>query len=66
MLSILISGMILTALALGLLWGGYKVLQKQPRFAESLNSRMANKRMLQLTLLIYFIGITATISMMAM
>ena len=66
MLSILISGMILTALALGLLWGGYKVLQKQPRFTESLNSRMANKRMLQLTLLIYFIGITATISMMAM
>ncbi|MDG6774264.1 hypothetical protein QCB45_07955 [Thiomicrorhabdus sp. ZW0627] len=66
MLTILITGMILTALALGILWGGFKLLQKQPRFKQSLNSRNANKRMLQLTLLIYFVGITATIAMMAM
>ncbi|WP_028485602.1 hypothetical protein [Thiomicrorhabdus chilensis] len=66
MLTTLILGMILTALALGVLWGGYKVLQKQPRFKEKLNSRQANKRMLQLTLLTYFVGIVTTITLMAL
>ncbi|MDG6778727.1 hypothetical protein QCB44_08425 [Thiomicrorhabdus sp. zzn3] len=65
MLTTLIYGMIVTALALGLLWGGFKVLQKRPTFSQALNTRNANKRMLQLTLLIYFIGVVVTITLMA-
>jgi len=65
MLTILILGMILTALALGILWGGFKFLRQRPMFKESLNSRTANKRMLQLTLFIYFAGIITTITFMA-
>lgn len=64
MIQTLITGMILTLMALGILWGGFKLLRKRPRF-ESFNSREANKRMLQLTLLIYFLGITLTIYWMA-
>jgi len=56
--------MLLTLLALGILWGGFKILRKLPRF-DALNSREANKRMLQLTLLIYFIGISLTLYWMA-
>ncbi|MEA3404674.1 MAG: hypothetical protein U9R28_02925 [Pseudomonadota bacterium] len=65
MLTILILGMILTALALGILWGGFKILRQKAMFKESLNSRTANKRMLQLTLFIYFAGIITTIAFMA-
>ncbi|MBD3754725.1 MAG: hypothetical protein IE937_03685 [Gammaproteobacteria bacterium] len=65
MLSILIYGMLLTALALGILWGGFKWLQKRPAFSQALNSREANKRMLQLTLLVYFLGVALTITVMA-
>lgn len=65
MITILLTGMLLTALALALLWGGFKFLQKRPTFSEALNSRTANKRMLQLTLLIYFAGIVITITVLA-
>lgn len=64
MLQTLIIGMLLTVIALGLLWGSFKILRKFPRF-DVLNSREANKRMLQLTLLIYFLGVSLTIYWMA-
>lgn len=64
MLTTLILGMLLTAIALGAFWVGFFILRKLPRF-EHFNSREANKRMLQFTLLIYFIGITSTIWVMA-
>lgn len=64
MLITLITGMLLTALALGALWGGFILLRQSPRF-EHFNSRHANKRMLQLSLLLYFIGIALTIYWMA-
>ncbi|KUJ72361.1 hypothetical protein [Thiomicrospira sp. WB1] len=64
MLSILIGGMIVTALALALLWGGFWVLRQWPAF-EALNSRQANKRMLQLTLILYFTGVIGTVYLMA-
>ncbi|WP_178862606.1 hypothetical protein [Thiomicrorhabdus cannonii] len=66
MLTTLIYGMLLTALALGILWGGFKWLQKRPAFSQALNSRQANKRMLQLTLLVYFIGFMLTVLVMAL
>ena len=65
MLSILIIGMLLTALTLGVLWGGFRVLRQLPRFKASLNNRTTNKRMLQLTLFIYFAGIITTVAFMA-
>ena len=65
MLTTLIIGMLLTALALGILWGGFRFLRKMPRFDKSLNSRNANKRMLQLTLFIYFAGVITTVFFMA-
>jgi hypothetical protein len=65
MLTTLILGMFLTTLALVVLWVGFKILQKQPRWSEALNSRQANKRMLQLVLLVYFAGVAATLTMMA-
>ncbi len=65
MLTTLIIGMILTALALGVLWGGFRLLQKHPKFKDALSNRTANKRMLQLTLFIYFAGIIITIYLMA-
>jgi len=64
MLSILIGGMIVTALVLAFLWGGFWVLRQWPMF-DALNSRDANRRMLQLTLLVYFIGVVGTIYLMA-
>lgn len=64
MLTTLLLGMFLTALALGILWGGFILLRKMPRF-DSLNSREANKRMLQLTLILYFGGVVSTIYVMA-
>lgn len=64
MLITLITGMLLTALALGALWGAFILLRRFPRF-ERFNSREANKRMLQLSLLLYFIGIALTIYWMA-
>lgn len=64
MLQTLITGMALTVIALGILWGSFITLRKLPRFA-SFNSREANKRMLQLTLILYFLGISVTIFWMA-
>jgi hypothetical protein len=64
MLNILIGGMLMTVLALALLWGGFWVLRKWPMF-DALNSRQANKRMLQLTLIVYVIGMLGTIYLMA-
>lgn len=65
MITTLVLGMLITAAAIGLLWGGFKMLQKRPAFSQALNTRNANKRMLQLTLLVYFIGIVATVTVMA-
>lgn len=64
MLITLITGMLFTALGLGALWGGFFLLRRLSRF-EHFNSRAANKRMLQLSLLFYFIGIALTIYWMA-
>ena len=64
MLQTLITGMAFTALALAILWGGFKFLRTLPRF-NALNSRETNKRMLQLTLLIYFLGVSLTVYWMA-
>jgi len=64
MITILIIGMLLTAIALGVLWGGFMLLRKYPRF-DKLNSREANKRMLQLTLMLYFGGVVTTIYIMS-
>lgn len=63
MLTTLIAGILLTALSLGALWLGFIQLRKWPRF-DGLNSRLANKRMLQLTLAIYFAGLVLTIYFM--
>jgi hypothetical protein len=63
MLSSLIIGILATFSALGLLWFGFTQLRKTPRFAH-FNSRQANKRMLQLTLLIYALGFIFTLSWM--
>ena len=65
MLTTLILGILLTALALGALWGGFRFLRQRPRFDKALNSREANKRMMQLTLIIYFVGLITTIAVMA-
>lgn len=64
MLGTLILGMLLTALVLGALWGGFFVLRKQKRF-DHFNSREANKRMLQITLWLYFGGVILTLYAMA-
>ncbi|MDY0136015.1 MAG: hypothetical protein RBS36_02475 [Thiomicrospira sp.] len=63
MLSTLIIGILLTFCSLGLLWLGFTQLRKQPRFS-ALNSRQANKRMLQLTLLLYALGFSLTLVFM--
>lgn len=64
MLQTLITGMALTVIALGILWGSFITMRKLPRF-DSFNSREANKRMLQLTLILYFLGVSVTIFWMA-
>lgn len=63
MLTTLITGILLTALALVVLWIGFRWLRQLPRFS-GFNSRQANKRMLQLTLFIYFSGLVLTIYFM--
>ncbi|MBN2864927.1 MAG: hypothetical protein JXK16_02860 [Thiotrichales bacterium] len=63
MLSTLILGMILLAAILGGLWLGFIKLRLRPGF-EKWNSREANKRMLQITLLIYFSGVVIIIYQM--
>ncbi len=63
MLTTLITGILLTALALAALWIGFRWLRQLSRFS-GLISRQANKRMLQLTLLIYFSGLVLTIYFM--
>ena len=64
MLTILVSGMILTTVALGILWGGFIYLRKRPRF-DHFNSKEANRKMLKWTLILYFIGFVLTIYFMA-
>lgn len=63
MLSALFIGILATFGLLGILWLGFIQLRKLPRF-DSFNSRQANKRMLQLTLMIYALGFIATIYFM--
>lgn len=60
MLTTLIYGMLLTALVLAALWLGFRFLRRFPAF-DSFNSRTANKRMLQLTLILYFSGVVLTV-----
>jgi len=64
MLTILVTGMLLTALSLGVLWGGFLFLRKKPKY-DHFNSKAANKKMLQLTILLYFSGFVLTIYFMA-
>lgn len=59
----LIIGIFVTAFVQGSLWGSFIVLRKFELF-DSFNSREANKRMLQLTLVLYFICLVATIYFM--
>lgn len=63
MLVNLFVGMLTTFACLGLLWFGFIQLRKYPRF-NAFNSRQANKRMLQLTLLIYALGFGLTLLFM--
>lgn len=63
MLSALFLGIVITFSLLGGLWLGFSQLRKRPGF-EKFNSREANKRMLQLTLLIYACGFGLTIYFM--
>lgn len=63
MLNALFWGFFLTFGGLGLLWLGFIQLRKRPRF-NKFNSQIANKRMLQLSLLIYFSGFVLTIYLM--
>lgn len=64
MLTILVLGMIMTALLLGAFWAGFLVLRKQDRF-EHFNSKEANRFMLKWTLILYFIGLVTTIYFMS-
>jgi threonine/homoserine/homoserine lactone efflux protein len=61
--STLFWGFILTFGGLGLIWLGFIQLRKHPKFAK-LNSRQANKRMLQLSFALYFSGFALTIYLM--
>lgn len=63
MLSALFLGILITFGLLGGLWLGFTQLRKRPGF-EKLNSREANKRMLQLTFVIYLSGFVLTIYLM--
>lgn len=63
MLTTLILGILLTAIMQGVLWGSFIFLRRFKRF-DSFNSREANKLMLQLTLVLYFTGLVATIYFM--
>ncbi|AZR80950.1 hypothetical protein AVO42_01480 [Thiomicrospira sp. XS5] len=60
MLTTLIYGMLLTALVLAALWLGFRFLRRFPAF-DGFNTRTANKRMLQLTLILYFSGVVLTV-----
>lgn len=63
MLTTLILGILLTAILQGVLWGSFMLLRKLSAF-DFLNSRKANKIMLQLTLMLYFVCLLATIYFM--
>lgn len=63
MLNPLFWGFVLTFGGLGLLWLGFIQLRKHPKF-DKLNSRQANKRMLQLSFVLYFTGFVLTIYFM--
>ena len=63
MLNALFWGFFLTFGGLALLWLGFIQLRKHPRF-DKLNSRQANKRMLQLSFALYFTGFSLTIYLM--
>jgi len=63
MLTTLIIGILLTAILQGVLWGGFILFRRFERF-NFLNSRTANKVILQLTLLLYFSCLVATIYFM--
>jgi hypothetical protein len=63
MLTTLALGVVTTFGLLAILWGGFITLRKYKPF-DAFNSREANKRMFQLTLLIYGLGIIITIYLM--
>ncbi|UQB42170.1 hypothetical protein JX580_11015 [Thiomicrospira microaerophila] len=63
MLNALFWGFILTFGGLAALWLGFIQLRKHPKF-EKLNSRQANKRMLQFSFIFYFGGFILTVLLM--
>jgi hypothetical protein len=63
MLTTLILGILLTAVTQGILWGGFIFFRRFKRF-DFLNSRQANKVVLQLTLILYFVCLVLTIYFM--
>jgi len=63
MLTTLILGILITVIIQGVLWGSFIFLRKFARF-NAFNSREANKVMLQLTLLLYFVCLIGTIYFM--
>jgi len=63
MLMTLFTGLMVTFGSLALLWIGFIQARKHPRF-DKLNSRKANQRMVQLTMLFYALGLVFTIWLM--
>ncbi len=56
MVKVLILGMLLSMGMLGLVWGIFFILRKFPAF-DGLNSRNANKKMLEGSIMFYIISI---------
>ncbi len=63
MLATLILGILLTATVQGVLWGGFIICRKFNSF-EFLNSRKANKAVLQISFVLYFTGFITTVYFM--
>jgi hypothetical protein len=63
MLATLFLGILVTFGSLAALWIGFIQARKHPRF-DKLNSRKANQRMIQLTMLFYALGLVFTIWLM--
>lgn len=64
MLSILIIGMLSTAVVIGSLWAGYHWLSHSPRYQARFN-RESRRRLWKWTLILYVLGFGMTIVWMA-